>query len=139
MTQFLPVIPNNFAYPRSKAQIFTMSRFFASLESSGSESENELFANKKNKFMNTEFSDSESQSDFSEYSNTDSDNSSDNEGSDHEEEQLAPVRKSRFLLDSDSDDDEEALGKVLKSQKEKARLLWIRSWASLSSHRVMMA
>lgn len=98
-----------------------MSRFFASLESSGSESENELFdSNKKNKFMNTEFSESDSQSDFSDYSNSDSDQSSGSEGSDIEEEQAAPVRKSRFLLDSDSDDDEDNSGKVLKSQKEKA-------------------
>lgn len=98
-----------------------MSRFFASLESSGSESENELFeSNKKNKFMNTEFSDSDSQSDFSDFSSSGSDGSSESEGSDHEEEQAAPVRKSRFLMDSDSDDDEDASGKVLKSQKEKA-------------------
>lgn len=97
-----------------------MSRFFASLESSGSESENELFdSNKKNKFMNTEFSESDSQSDFSDYSNSDSDQSSGSEGSDNEEEQAAPVRKSRFLLDSDSEEDDNS-GKVLKSQKEKS-------------------
>lgn len=97
----------------------TMSRFFASLESSGSESENELFeSNKKNKFMNTEFLDSDSQSDFSDYSSSGSD-ASDSEGDDHEEEQAAPVRKSRFLMVSDSEDDEDASGRVLKSQKEK--------------------
>lgn len=97
-----------------------MSRFFASLESSGSESENELFeVNKKNKFMNEEFSDSGSESEFSDYSNSGSEGSSDSEGSDHEEEKAVPVRKSRFLMDSDSDEDDENSGKVLKSQKEK--------------------
>lgn len=97
-----------------------MSRFFASLESSGSESENELFeSNKKNKFMNTEFSESDSQSDFSDYSSSGNDSSSDSEGDDQEEEQAAPIRKSRFLMVSDSEDDEDASGRVLKSQKEK--------------------
>lgn len=99
-----------------------MPRFFASLESSGSESENELaFSNKKNKFMNSEFSESESDSEYSNYSSSGSeDDSSEAEGSDRGEEQAVPVRKSRFLMDSDSDDDDESSGKVLKSQKEKA-------------------
>lgn len=114
----------HFCTPRLSSNFYsgsTMSRFFASLESSGSESENELFeTNKKNKFMNDEFSDSESQSDFSDYSSSGSEGSSDSEGSDHEEEQAVPVRKSRFLMDSDSDEDEDNSGKVLKSQKEKA-------------------
>lgn len=98
-----------------------MSRFFASLESSGSESENELFeSNKKNKFMNDDTSDSDSQSDFSDYSSSGREGSSDSEGSDQEEEQAAPARKSRFLMDSDSDEDDDNNGKVLKSQKEKS-------------------
>lgn len=97
-----------------------MSRFFASLESSGSESENELFqSNKKNKFINDVLSDSDSFSEYSSYSNSGSEHSSDSEGDDREEEQAAPVRKSRFLMVSDSEDDEDASGRVLKSQKDK--------------------
>ena len=68
--------------------------------------------------MNDEFSESESESDFSDYSNSESDLSTDSEGDDNEEE-ATPVRKSRFLMVSDSEDDEDASGRVLKSQKEK--------------------
>lgn len=96
-----------------------MSRFFASLESSGSESENEAFETKKNKFMNSDYSESESGSEFSDFSDSESSETSENEG-EFEEEQAAPIRKSRFLMDSDSDEDEDASGRVLKSQKEKS-------------------
>jgi translation initiation factor 3 subunit C len=97
-----------------------MSRFFASLESSGSDSDNELFeGSKKNKFINSDMSESDSQSDFSDYSSSDSNDSSDEGGSNDEQEQSAPIRKSRFLMVSDSEDDDESSGRVLKSQKEK--------------------
>ena len=120
-----------------------MSRFFNTLISS-SESEGEDYSSsaisgnsqlqenekaplKKSKFMYSE-SEYSSEEDDDEYSDDDSEeDSSDEDGSDEDEEEeneaneeSAPARRSRFLMVSDSEDDEEGVGRVVKSQKEKA-------------------
>ncbi len=115
-----------------------MSRFFNTLISS-SESEGEDYLNssqiqenekaplKKGKFMYSE-SEYSSDEDDEEDSYSDEDGSSeddsDEDGSEGDEneanEESAPARRSRFLMVSDSDEDEEGTGRVVKSQKEKA-------------------
>lgn len=115
-----------------------VSRFYAVIEPSSSESEDEygLLEAKKSKFMDAEISESESEKlgkqsrrsygitatvSESEFSDDSDSEFSEDEGEDdeHAEEQTAPIRKSRFLIDSD-DEDDEAGGRVVRSQKEKA-------------------
>lgn len=108
----------------------TVSRFYNSLISS-SESESEelvessLFGSvKKSKFMYSDSEEESSEEEDSDYSDEDdSEDDSDASGSEEEAAQAAeavPARRSRFLLVSDSDEDEEGAGKVMKSHKEKA-------------------
>lgn len=108
----------------------TVSRFYNSLISS-SESESEelvessLFGTvKKSKFMYSDSDENDSEEEDSDYSDEDdSEEDSDASGSEAEASQNegpAPARRSRFLLVSDSEEDEEGSGKVMKSHKEKA-------------------
>jgi translation initiation factor 3 subunit C len=106
-----------------------VSRFFAVIEPSSSESEHEneeagIFQVKKNKFMESDASESDaesySQSESSSFGSSSSDYDEEGEEGEQVEEQAAPARKSRFLMVSDDEDDDEGVGRVVKSQKEKA-------------------